>query len=187
MRPKTGATGLLRTQRTQRNSCDGTGGGEPRSSKQQNGQGLTRAGGGFATQALNHIRQPTMQDGPIQLAKVTRVLGRTGSRGGVTQVRGRISNASGHSSQRPSRRARQAERLTQLWPAVAQVRVEFLDDPTRSIVRNVKVRHTTRFPARLSLLALTCRAALVCAAQGPVRQDDILVLMESEREARRLR
>ena len=120
--------------------------GAARSSNQQNGQGLTRAGGGFATQALNHIRQPSMQDGPIQLAKVTRVLGRTGSRGGVTQVRGRISNASGHSSQRPSRRARQAERLTQLWPAVAQVRVEFLDDPTRSIVRNVKVRHTTRFP-----------------------------------------
>ena len=92
-----------------------------------------------------------MQDGPIQLAKVTRVLGRTGSRGGVTQVRARISNASGHSSQRPpSRRARQTERHTHSGARVAQVRVEFLDDPTRSIVRNVKVRHTARtfFPAR---------------------------------------
>eukprot|EP00343_Euplotes_focardii_P001513 CAMPEP_0205800352 /NCGR_PEP_ID=MMETSP0205-20121125/1998_1 /ASSEMBLY_ACC=CAM_ASM_000278 /TAXON_ID=36767 /ORGANISM="Euplotes focardii, Strain TN1" /LENGTH=68 /DNA_ID=CAMNT_0053063329 /DNA_START=35 /DNA_END=241 /DNA_ORIENTATION=+ len=61
----------------------------------------------------------------VTFGRVEELIGRTGSRGGITQVK-----------------------------------VVFLRDSTRSLVRNIK---------------------------GPVRKGDIIALMESEREARRLR
>ncbi|KAI1761845.1 ribosomal protein S28e [Hypoxylon sp. FL1150] len=91
---------------------------------------------------------------PVKLVKVTRVLGRTGT---IFSISSRAKRGD------PIRYASiQEPELIIIGSrgGVTQVRVEFMDDQTRSIIRNVK---------------------------GPVREDDILCLLESEREARRLR
>jgi small subunit ribosomal protein S28e len=75
---------------------------------------------------------------------VIAVLGRTGSRGGVSQVK-----------------------------------VEFLDDTTRYLV-------TFEMADVLNVMFVLC-STMVRNVVGPVRQGDLLLLMESEREARRFR
>ncbi|KAF3619572.1 40S ribosomal protein S28 [Capsicum annuum] len=94
-------------------------------------------------------------------AVVVKIMGRTGSRGQVTQVRvkflddqNRMESCTKHAV------VVKIMGRTGSRGQVTQVRVKFLDDQNRFIMRNVK---------------------------GPVREGDILTLLESEREARRLR
>ena len=81
---------------------------------------------------------------------------------------------------------RKADRYSGSRGGVTQVRVEFMDDTTRSIIRNVKGPGWCSISQKV-LLRHQEDSVLTGSLPRIVREDDILCLLESEREARRLR
>ncbi|SGY79641.1 BQ5605_C008g05183 [Microbotryum silenes-dioicae] len=108
--------------------------------------------GPYCTTSRPLQRVPESSKTQVKLAKVVKVLGRTGSRGGVTQVR-----------------------------------VEFMDDSTRSIIRCASHPSSRLDNQCRDLIIYPSYSSFYSNVKGPVRENDILALLESEREARRLR